>query len=115
LVLALWVVLGKDLLSSDAGYGLIAVQSLALAALLGAGFNLLPYAAGSGVSDGLGAILSLFAPDELFTHRLAMVHVRRVRRALFREQWPEAAAAIEEGLARHPGNEQLLGLKAVVT
>ncbi len=115
LVIALWLLLGKDLLASDGGYGLIALQSLALAALLGAGFNLLPYASGSGVSDGLGAILSLFAPDELFTHRLVMVHVRQARRALLREQWPQAAAAIEEGLARHPGNEQLLGLKAVVT
>src|SRR5690606_17260025 len=108
LVIALWLLLGKDLLASDGGYGLIALQSLALAALLGAGFNLLPYASGSGVSDGLGAILSLFAPDELFTHRLVMVHVRQARRALLREQWPQAAAAIEEGLARHPGNEQLL-------
>jgi tetratricopeptide (TPR) repeat protein len=115
LVTLLWLLYGDGLLAHTGEYGMIAIQSLALAALLGAGFNLLPYAAGSGVSDGLGAILSLFAPDDVFRHRLTMVFVRRARIALLREQWASAIQIIEEGLERHPGDEQLLGLKAVAT
>ena len=42
LVGVLWALEGDQLLTHTADYGVIAVQSLALAALLGAGFNLLP-------------------------------------------------------------------------
>jgi hypothetical protein len=113
LTVLLWIALGERLTSPTDDYALIAAQSLALAALMGAGFNLLPYASGSGVSDGLGAIVSLLAGDDVFKHRLSMHHVKAARRWLYLELWDRALAAIDVGLEQHPGDEQLLGLRAV--
>ncbi len=114
LAFALWLVVGDALTVNSTDYGVIATQSLALGALMGAGFNLLPYATGNGVSDGLGAILSLFANDELFRHRLALQHVRAAWAALYLESWDRAEEEIDIGLQRYPGDDQLSGLKAVV-
>ena len=54
--------------------GMIATQSLVLAAVLGAVLNLLPHstetASGSAVSDGLGIFLSLFTPTEEFARQM---------------------------------------------
>jgi len=113
LTLLLWVMLGDKLTARTDDYSLIAVQSLALASLMGAGFNLLPYASGSGVSDGLGAIVSLLAGDDVFKHRLSMHHVKAARRWLYLELWDRALAEIDAGLEQHPGDEQLVGLRAV--
>jgi tetratricopeptide (TPR) repeat protein len=114
LVALLWMVLGEELTTPSAAYSIIAAQSLALGALMGAGFNLLPYATGNGVSDGLGAILSLFASEELFRHRLSMQHVRAARQALYLEQYDRAEHEINRGLETYPGDELLRGLAAVV-
>ncbi len=114
LALGLWSLYGDNLTTPSTDYALIAAQSLALGALMGAGFNLLPYATGNGVSDGLGAILSLFANDEVFRHRLSQHHVRSVRRALYSEDWERARAELSAGLERYPSDLQLLGLEAVV-
>lgn len=113
LALGCWLWFGDALTTRTDDPAMIAIQSLTLAALLGAGFNLLPYSSGSGVSDGLGAILSLFANEELFRQRLSLQYVRAARSALYLEQWERALGVIEDGLARHPADDQLLGLRAV--
>lgn len=113
LVLGLWLWLGSALTSPSDAYGVIALQSLALGALMGAGFNLLPYASGNGMSDGLGALVSLFGTDELFRHRLSSLDVRDVRRQLYLERWERAQELLDEARAKYPNDELLSGLQAV--
>jgi tetratricopeptide (TPR) repeat protein len=109
----LWLVHKQALFEHSPGYSMLAQQSLALAAALGAGFNLLPFKSGMGVSDGLGAWLSLFASDEGFALRLSAHSIEKARRAIYLEDWAAAVALLDEALERSPGDPQLIGLRAV--
>jgi hypothetical protein len=113
LVLGLWLWQGDVLLADSEEYAHVALKSLALAALLGAGFNLLPYRSGQGVSDGLGVFSSLLSNDRDYALRLSEHAVSQVRHALYREDWQQAQELIDEALQRHSGDERLLGLRAV--
>lgn len=113
LVLGIWAVLGERLFAHEQSYGLIAVQSLALAASMGAAFNLIPFKSGQGLSDGLGAWLSLFASDGSFQVRLAAHEIARARRALYLEDWQQAQQLLDEALTQYPRDPQLLGLRAI--
>jgi tetratricopeptide (TPR) repeat protein len=113
LVFGLWLVLRDRLFTRSNEYGMVAVQSLALAATLGALFNLVPFKSGQGVSDGLGAWLSLFSSDESFRVRLCAHSVAHARRALYLEQWATARETLDAALVQYPGDTQLLGLRAV--
>lgn len=65
------LILGSDyVFGGGHELGQVAAQSLAIAILLGAGFNLLPFATDGGVSDGLGILSSPFMSDEAIEMRL---------------------------------------------
>lgn len=68
LVLAIYLALGHDsLLSRSTSVGLIAAQSLCIAALMGVTINLVPHwTQKGGWSDGMGILMSWRLPDEHF-------------------------------------------------
>lgn len=108
-----WVALGDSLVTATDDLGMVAIQSACLAALLGAGFNLLPYISNGQTSDGLGIIASLSTSDENFVAHLASPFASEGRRALHREQVDQARAWVDYGLERYPDDFQLRGLSAV--
>ena len=112
-VLVCWIALGDDLLRASENLGVLAVQSACVAALLGAGFNLLPYIAGAQMSDGLGILASLSASDESFRAQLAAPFASEARRALYAEQVERAERWVQYGLEKYPGDWQLQALAAV--
>lgn len=72
---ALLAIVGPDLMfSSSQNYGVIAVQSLALAATSGAVLNLIPHAKETGsrsiANDGLGIIQCLFHQDAYYANQV---------------------------------------------
>lgn len=67
--LVAWLGLDIFLAPSDAAH-VIALKTLAVVIIWGAGFNLLPFATGGGVSDGLGILLSPFMTRESIELRL---------------------------------------------
>ncbi|MEX2577924.1 MAG: M50 family metallopeptidase [Verrucomicrobiales bacterium] len=72
--LAVWWFGAAELLQRTPDAGMIAVQSYCVAAILGAGMNLIPFshrtAEGTGWSDGLGMLLCWRIPDEVFQRRI---------------------------------------------
>ncbi len=93
--------------------GRIALESLAVAAAVGAASTLFPYRSGGNPSDGLGMLLSFVASDESFSQRLCWPFLSEGRRLLLREQTALALEAIQAGLEQHPNEPRLLGLSAV--
>lgn len=82
LVAILAVLIGREsLLTSSSDPAIIAAQSFCVAAILGAGFNLipLPHASDNGIawSDGLGMLLCWRIPDEVFAERMRDDHTPR--------------------------------------
>jgi hypothetical protein len=65
------------------------------------------------MSDGLGVFSSLLSSDRDYGFGLSEHAVSQVRQALYREEWQLAQTLVDEGLQRHPGDERLLGLRAV--
>lgn len=114
LVLAVLVlVLGADYVFGDAGsLSQVAVQSLAIAILLGAGFNLLPFSTGGGVSDGLGIISSPFMSDEGIQMRLLSVDLRDVSRLLAAGDTAASLTSLQRMLEQFPDNPALKDLYA---
>jgi predicted Zn-dependent protease len=74
---------------------------------------LIPYRSQGNPSDGLGLLLSWFASEESFRQRLAWPFITLARRLLLREQIGMAEQAIAAGLAQHPDEPRLIGLRAV--
>jgi len=74
LALALWSMIGPSLLEPSSDVGFIAIQSLALAAAMGAVLNLIPHSTlsvdGEVPNDGLGMMLSFTLPLEHFARML---------------------------------------------
>jgi len=114
LLLALMLlVFGTDYVFGDADSpGQVAMQSLAIAILLGAGFNLLPFSTGGGVSDGLGIISSPFMSDEAIQMRLLSVELRDVSRLLAAGKSAEALSSMQRLLKQFPENPVLKDLYA---
>ncbi|MFC1641491.1 site-2 protease family protein [Myxococcota bacterium] len=113
LVGLLWLWLGEELTQASQATGVIVAQSLAVAALMGALFNLVPFPTAGGMSDGLGILVSLWAGDEMFRHRLTQPFVREAHWALYAERPGRAAEWIERGLRAYPEDPQLQALRAV--
>lgn len=95
------------------GVGVIALQSLGVAAALGALCTLFPYRSLGNPSDGLGVLLSWFSSERSFRERLAWPFIIEARRLLLREQLAAAEQTIQAGLEQHPDEPRLVGLLAV--
>jgi tetratricopeptide (TPR) repeat protein len=95
------------------GVGRVALQSLGVAAALGALCTLFPYRSQGNPSDGLGVLSSWFASAQSFSERLAWPFLEEARRHLLREQLTLAEQTLSAGLAHHPGEPRLAGLLAV--
>jgi tetratricopeptide (TPR) repeat protein len=93
--------------------GRVALESLGVAAALGALCTLFPYRSLGNPSDGLAIIASAFASREGFQHRLAWPFISEARRLLVREQLALAEQTLLDGLAQHPDEPRLQGLLAV--
>lgn len=92
----------STILAPSAHWGVVVAQSLCLAAVIGAGLNLLPFSPRPGqVTDGMGILMSPFVPRAVFE---AMMIGPEVQAAIARiEAEPAAALAALEALsARHP-------------
>lgn len=105
LLLLLLAAFGWDSVFGNAtSAGQVALQSLAIAILLGAGFNLLPFRSDGGVSDGLGILSSPFLSEEAIQCRLLSYELRRMQEL---QDSGDTAAALElstQCLQRFPGN-----------
>ncbi|MDA0705550.1 MAG: site-2 protease family protein [Proteobacteria bacterium] len=116
LLAALLLALGWNYVFGTAlGTGQIAVQSLAIAILLGAGFNLLPFQTEGAVSDGLGILSSPFMTDESIQLRLLGFELRAMQKLLDSGDSEAALASGVQCLQRFPGNPALrLGYAAAL-
>ncbi|MGI9271558.1 MAG: site-2 protease family protein [Woeseiaceae bacterium] len=85
----------------------IALQSLAIVILLGAGFNLLPFSTEGAVSDGLGIISSPFMSDASIELRLLTFELRELQVMLDEGNTSPAVRKAEEFLHRFPNNPAL--------
>lgn len=90
----------------------IALQSLAIVILLGAGFNLLPFSTEGAVSDGLGIISSPFMSDASIELRLLTFELREMQAMLDKGETGSAVRHAEEFLRRFPNN---LALQVLLT
>lgn len=108
LLVAILGVFGPDQVFGDAsGAGEVALQSLAIAILLGAGFNLLPFRTDGGVSDGLGMLSSPFLSEDSIQCRLLSFELRRMQEL---QDAGETATALQlsvQCLKRFPDNPAL--------
>jgi hypothetical protein len=113
LLATLLLVLGKDYVFGDASsLEQVAAQSLAIAILLGAGFNLIPFTTAGGVSDGLGIISSPFMSDETIQMRLLSVELRDVARLLAAGDSAGALNSLQRMRTQLPENPVLEDLYA---
>jgi len=86
---------------------LIALKSFTVAVALGAGFNLLPFRAGAGVSDGLGILSAPFMSEHAVELRLVAVELAEAQRMLDSGKTSRALELIDELRARFSDNERL--------
>jgi hypothetical protein len=93
--------------------GRIALQSLAVTALLGALLTLVPYSTRGHMSDGLGMLASSFIPSEAFRERLCWPFLSDARRLLLRQQIALAERRARAGLDQFPEEPRLYGVLAV--
>ena len=85
----------------------VSLQMLAAVIVIGAGFNLLPFSTGGGVSDGLGIISAPFMTEDAVELRLLAFEIGEAKSSI-------SAGATKQGLAKatlllekQPGNEHL--------
>jgi hypothetical protein len=85
------------------GWALIIAQSFCLAAVVGAGLNLIPFSPKPGqVTDGLGILLSPFLPRVHFEAMMMQPELRRGFELIATDRPAEALAHLEAASARHP-------------
>ncbi len=107
----LLLVFGWDTVFNDSSdVSLIALKSLAIVIIYGAGFNLLPFRVEGAVSDGLGIISSPFISDESIELRLLTVELRDLHSALVTGASGRALQSAAELLQRFPHNTHLRAL-----
>ena len=92
------------LFSESSATSMIALQSLAVVIVLGAGFNLLPFRSEGAVSDGLGIISSPFMSSESIELRLLTFELREIRRMLEAGEAERAVDSVTAQLRKFPGN-----------
>ncbi|MDD9946129.1 MAG: site-2 protease family protein [Myxococcales bacterium] len=92
--------------------GVIAVQSFALAAIMGAVSNLLPTSAAGAASDGLGILLSFATPDEHFTYQMAHPTMSDAQRRIDAGDPQAALGEVETALQQLPNNPFLKAMRA---
>jgi hypothetical protein len=85
----------------------VVLQSLAIAILLGAGFNLLPFSTDGAVSDGLGIISSPFLSDTSIELRLLTFELREMQAMLDAGDASQAVLSVKDYLGRFPSNSPL--------
>lgn len=104
--------LGWDTVFNDSdAVSLVALESLALVILIGAGFNLLPFRTDGAVSDGLGIVSSPFMSDEEIELRLMTFEMREFGRLLDAGDTRQALALSKAMGERFPGNPWLKHLE----
>ncbi len=102
------VVFGWDgIFGNSEAIGHIALKSCAVAILLGAGFNLVPFKTQGGVSDGLGIISSPFLSQESIELRLLSGELQSIRRRIDDGESQLALTATQRLNERFPNNEPL--------
>ncbi|NOX69682.1 MAG: hypothetical protein GXP15_10890 [Gammaproteobacteria bacterium] len=104
----LLLIFGSDVFFDKSGdvYN-IALQSLALVILFGAGFNLLPFRVEGAVSDGLGIISSPFISDESIELRLLTFELQEIREMLARGETGRAVESLKAQIRKYPENDSL--------
>lgn len=101
----LLLTLGWDTVFNDSSdVSLIALHSLAIVILYGAGFNLLPFRTEGAVSDGLGIISSPFMSDESIELRLLTTELRDLQKELAAGSSDRALQEAAGLLRRFPHN-----------
>lgn len=103
LVVALIVlVVGPErILAPPNDFMTLSAQAVAVAALLGAVFNLIPIPTREGqATDGLGMILSSSLPDEVFEERLALPYTTQAESLLLSGRHEQAVTVLREGVVR---------------
>jgi hypothetical protein len=104
--------LGWDTVFNDADdIALVALESLAVVILVGAGFNLLPFRTDGAVSDGLGIISSPFMSDEEIELRLMTFETRELGRLLDAGDTQQAVALSKTIGEKFPDNRWLNQLR----
>ncbi|HXS17265.1 MAG TPA: M50 family metallopeptidase, partial [Polyangiaceae bacterium] len=100
--LGILLIVGSDkLLAQPSDLWTLSAQSVAVAALLGAGFNLIPIPTREGqATDGLGMLLSPFLPNEVFEEHLALPYTTQAESLLLAGRAKQAATILQEGVSR---------------
>lgn len=91
------------ILTSSAAWGVVIAQSVCLAAVIGAGFNLLPFSPRPGqVADGLGILQSPFLPRVHFEAQMVRPELRAGMAMLERGEPGAALAHFEAASETYP-------------
>lgn len=100
--LGILLIVGSDkLLAQPSDLWTLSAQSVAVAALLGAAFNLIPIPTREGqATDGLGMLLSPFLPNEVFEEHLALPYTTQAESLLLAGRAKQAATILQEGVSR---------------
>ena len=106
LVLAMMLLwFGWDTVFNDSDLvWLVALKTLAVVILVGAGFNLLPFRVEGAVSDGLGLLSSPFLSDEAIETRLLTFELREIQALLENDDAEGALRSLKPLLQKHPEN-----------
>jgi hypothetical protein len=99
------VAVGFDVLLADSeSVGVLAAQSLALAAVVGAAINLIPFATREGqTSDGMSLLMSPFLTRRHFLARIAAPELEAAGALLARGDAAGALGLYDAALEKHPG------------
>jgi hypothetical protein len=91
------------MLAASEAYGVIAAQSFAVAAVFGAGLNLVPFSSQPGViTDGLGILQSPFLPKSHFADLVVRPTLVKGNRLLTEGRVAQAQVLFEEAVKVHP-------------
>jgi hypothetical protein len=109
-----WAILGWETLTSPStNIWIIAAQSLALTAIIGAVINLIPFTVANSASDGLGMLLSNSFDRDHFEYLIALPFIREAERALAWGYPDKALVYIDQGLQSFPKNIPLEIMRAI--
>lgn len=86
---------------------MVALKTLAIVILVGAGFNLLPFRTEGAVSDGLGILSSPFLRDEAIEMRLLTFEMREIDKLLDKGRTGDAVELIRKLRKSFPANHWL--------
>lgn len=112
---ALVLIFGVDRLTARTdAVPIIACQAVAVAALLGALFNLVPRAItterGEGLTDGMGVLSSFTRPASSFAAQVRELHEHRITECAYANDVDNSLRACEAAHAALPGDPHLLAV-----